>query len=126
MYPLHTGNQLIDSNSLLGIQCFFSNFKQKWKHLLCAIFIFFFSFSLTLGHHADKHNQNVVRRQHCIVIFCLRTNHKHFRNPCLVVFQFLWHLYISTWDRVIKIIKNKIDFELIDTSPWKLFLSILI
>ena len=27
------------------------------------------------------------------LVYCQWTNHKYFQNPCLVVFQFLWHLY---------------------------------
>ena len=51
---LLTGNQLIDSNSLLDMWCLLSSFRQNRIHLFCAICIFFFSFSLRLGYHKEQ------------------------------------------------------------------------
>ena len=51
---LWTGNQLIDSNSWLDIWRLLSNFRQNQTHLSCPISIFFLSFSLRLGYHAEQ------------------------------------------------------------------------
>ena len=48
--------------------------------------------------------------QSVCLIYCQRTNRKHFKNPCLVIFQFLRHLYVGTWDISHWHIENRLDF----------------
>ena len=46
------GNQFINPNSSSDISCILSNLRQKRMHLFCIIYVFFFIFSLGLGHQA--------------------------------------------------------------------------
>ena len=70
-----------------------------WK--CCFIFIsLFFTFSfLTLLICAYLQKEQIwwcLLGSVCL-IYCQGTNWKYFQNPCLVIFQFLWHFYVGTW-----------------------------